>query len=88
MGRWAGVRPSCGRRSFSCAVRQVPLRLHPHAALRGERGGDGRDDGHDEVEEGLPFLLGHGCRVLGISCCRRRWLVTVAVGTILAYQRP
>ena len=62
--------------------------LHPHAALRGERGGNGRDDGHDEVEEGLPFLFGHGCRVLGISCCRRRRLVTVAVGTILAYQRP
>ena len=48
-----------------------PLRLfrglHPHAALRGERGCYGGDDGHDEVEQSLPLLLFHGSEWLRVK---------------------
>ena len=75
------------------ALRLLRFPLHPHAALRGERGCYGGEDGHDEVEQGLPLVLVHGsCWLVGSLL---RWLalgsddlLTAPVATPWGRKRP
>ena len=66
----------------SLALRLLRFPLHPHAALRGERGCYGGEDGHDEVEQGLPLVLVHGSFWLVGSLLR--WLALGFDGLLTA----
>ena len=72
----------CGLGDVASALRLLRFPLHPHAALRGERGCYGGEDGHDEVEQGLPLVLVHGsCWFVGSLL---RWLALGFDGSFTA----